>query len=118
MDDHSLQQLFNTIDSMDAKRWAAFLTEDAIFRFGNMPAVIGRAQIQEFVATFFSSIAGLRHHLIKTWRDGTSVVMQGEVTYYRKDKKTVTVPFANVFELKNNLIKEYLVFVDAGPLYA
>jgi hypothetical protein len=42
---------------------------------------------------------------------------EGEVTYIRPDGTTVTVPFANIFELRGTLIAVYRIFIDNSPLF-
>jgi len=45
-------------------------------------------------------------------------VCEGEVTYTRRDGTKVTVPFANVFELRGPLISIYRIYIDNSPLFA
>ncbi|KHO49319.1 MAG: hypothetical protein QT04_C0060G0012 [archaeon GW2011_AR11] len=81
--------LFRAIDRMDSRAFAGFLAEDAVFRFGNMPEVKGRGAITTAVEQFFSSIRGLRHRILHAWEQGSHVIVQGEVTYTRKDGKVL-----------------------------
>jgi len=46
------------------------------------------------------------------------LALHGEVTYTRHDGSRVTLPFANVFRLRDDLISEYLIYADLAPLYA
>ena len=41
------------IDSLDAKAFGEFLTEDGTFTFGNMPPVVGRQNVVNFCTGFF-----------------------------------------------------------------
>lgn len=113
-----LKDLFRSIDARDARKFVSFLTPDATFRFGNAPAVTGHAEIEQAVAGFFASLKALSHRLIATWEQGESLALQGEVTYTRHDGSQITLPFANVFRLRNGLIREYLIYADVAPLYA
>ncbi len=113
-----LDGLFQSIDAMDADRFIAFLTEDGEFRFGSSPAVIGRAAIGEAVQAFFDSIAGLSHSVTRVWRDDGSLACEGEVCYRRHDGSEVVVPFVDVFELQDDLISSYKIYIDIAPLYA
>jgi TRAP-type uncharacterized transport system substrate-binding protein len=45
------------------------------------------------------------------------VICHGTVTYTRHDASTLTVPFANIFRTRDDLIDEYLIYVDASALY-
>jgi len=112
------EALFGAIDARDAQRFAAFLSPEGEFRFGNMPSVHGREAVAAAVAGFFASIGGCRHRLLRTWEGADSVVCEGEVSYTRLDGRVVTVPFANAFTLEGGLIASYRIFIDNGPLYA
>jgi len=111
-------RLFAAIDARDADAFAAFLTEDGEFRFGNAPPVVGRPAIRAAVAGFFAAIGGCRHRLIMSWTGHGSTVCEGEVTYTRLDGSTVTVPFVNVFELRSGRIRSYRIYIDNGPLFS
>jgi ketosteroid isomerase-like protein len=112
------RRLFATIDRMDAHAFASYLTEDGVFRFANQPAARGRVAVEAAVSGFFSTIAGLRHELLREWRQPDSVVVEGCVTYTRQDGGSVTVPFVDVLDLCNGAISDYRIYVDAAPVFA
>ena len=111
-------EMFGAVDMMSPDRFVSYLTEDAIFKFGNGPAVTGRANIEKAVGDFFASIKGLRHKIVNTWEVGSSIFCEIEVTYTRHDMKTVVLPCLNLFGMKNGKIKDYKIFIDISPLYA
>jgi ketosteroid isomerase-like protein len=113
-----LEKLFETIDGRDAAGFAAFLTEDAVFRFGNAEPARGRDEVREAVARFFAGVKGLKHTLHESWTVPGGVVMHGEVTYTRHDGSQLSVPFANIFKLAGTQVREYLVFADVSPLWS
>ena len=113
-----LRGLFDAIDAQDSEAFANFLTDDCVFRFGSAPPVEGRPAITAAVAAFFDSIAGLRHVPGKTIEDDDTLVVEGEVTYTRKDGRQVPLPFANVLRLHGARIGDYRIYTDLGPLYA
>lgn len=113
-----LTELFDSIDAMDADKFVEFIAPDGTFRFGSAPSVTGREAIRDAVAGFFSSIAGLRHTLHQSLLNGDTLVCEGEATYTRHDSSEITLPFANVFELRNGLISQYKIYSDIGPLFA
>jgi hypothetical protein len=94
------------------------MTEDGRFRFGSAPAVVGRPAIAEAVAAFFASIAGLRHHVPVFIVEGSTIVCEGETTYTRHDGSEITLPFANVFEIDGDKIRDYKIYADLAPLFA
>jgi ketosteroid isomerase-like protein len=111
-------RLFAAIDARDADAFAGFIAEGGEFRFGNAPPVVGRAAIRAAVAGFFAAIGGCRHRLLHSWTGPGSAVCEGEVTYTRLDGSTLTVPFANVFELGGGRIRSYRIYIDNGPLFS
>lgn len=113
-----LDGLFASIDAKDTDGFLAFLTEDAIFRFGSAPELTGRVAIRNAVDGFFSSIAGSSHALKNVLGKDATLVCEGEVTYRRHDDTELTVPFTNVFELDGELISHYKIYIDIAPLYA
>ena len=116
--DSWVSDLFASIDRRDTDLFVGFLTEDAIFRFGNQPPVHGRAAIAEAVGQFFSQIAGLAHDVRDTWDAGDAVIVAGDVTYTRHSGSEVTLPFADIFRMRDGLVREYLIYMDVNPLFA
>lgn len=113
-----MDELFSAIDSKNAEKFVMFLAENAVFKFGSNPDVRGKEAIKRTVQGFFMTINGLQHNITNTWVIREHVICKGEVTYTRKDNTKITLPFANIFEMKDALIKEYLIYIDINPLYA
>ena len=109
--------LFHALDAFDAKTFASFLTDDAVFVFGNAEPVRGKQTIHDVVAGFFTSIQAIRHDLLETWTLPEAVICRGVVIYTRQNGTQLSVPFANVFKLHNGLIQDYLIYVDNSRLY-
>lgn len=103
---------------MDAKRFLTFIAEDGVFRFGSSPPATGHAAIRQAVESFFASFASLRHEVTALIREGDRVACEGAVTYTRHDGSSITLPFANVFGLREGLIATYHVYIDVAPLFA
>ena len=110
--------MFAAIDAGDTASFVSYLTEDAVFRFGSAPPVHGREQIREAVDAFFGTIAGCRHTIRSSICSGATLVCEGEVTYRRHDDSEITVPFADILEFEGDLIADYKIYIDIGPLYA
>ena len=116
--DGMLAGLFAAIDAKDTEQFLEYLSESPRFRFGSAPAVDGRAAVREAVQAFFDSIAGLEHSLSASASVGTTLFTEGDVTYTRHDGSMITLPFADVFELRDGRIADYKIYMDIGPLYA
>lgn len=112
-----MNELFASIDKMDAPAFGSHLHPDVEFRFGNGESVHGKENATAAVAGFFSSIKNIKHNVqdIKVVDD--LVPNHGIVTYTRHDGTTLTVPYANLFYMQDNLIKKYFIFVDTSELY-
>ena len=113
-----LEGLGKVIDSKDGVKFAEYITENGLFRFGNTEPVIGRKAITDYVNYFFTMHNGSSHKVVNCWETEDAIIWQGEVIYTRKDDKKVTVNFTNIFYMDGDLIKEYLIYIDNSPLFA
>lgn len=113
-----LEGIGKTIDAKDSAKFASYITEDGIFRFGNAPDVVGRKAIDEYVAAFFTMIKGSQHEVVNYWEGKDSIVWQGKVIYTRHDGRLVPTNFTNIFYMDGDMIKEYLIYIDNAPLFA
>jgi hypothetical protein len=115
--------LFDAVDALDATAFAERFADDGTFRFGNAPAVVGRRQIAENVAGFFSAIGGLKHAIVGVcsgaWEGGAVTSVETTVTYRRKDG-TVTdaLPVTSTLRMRGDLIADFRVFADISPVFA
>ncbi|HEX2744452.1 MAG TPA: nuclear transport factor 2 family protein [Streptosporangiaceae bacterium] len=110
--------IFADIDAFDPDKFVAHLTPDATFRFANADPVTGRAAVKEAVAGFFSSIAGLTHHILNVYEVGDIVIAQIDVEYSRQDGKSVTVPNADILVFDGDLVRDWQIYIDVTPVYA
>ena len=115
--DNYIKDMYKMVDAMDATGLAAMMTQEASFRFANIPAVKGRAAIIEFLDNFFQSIKSIAHDHLEDWSIADTRFATGRVTYTRHDGSQLQVPFSVVLKMQGKLINEYLVFVDASDLY-
>lgn len=110
--------LFAVIDAKDTRGFLAFLADNAEFRFANAPPAVGKAAIGAAVDNFFAAIRSSRHDITRSWTQPDHYICQGTVTYTRHDGKEVTVPFANILGMRDGLIDDYRIYIDATPLFA
>lgn len=113
-----LDRLLAAIDASDSEAFVGFLTEDARFRFGSAPAVTGRDAIREAVDDFFASIEGCSHSVTNIWHGENSMVCEGEVCYRKLDGSEVIVPFVDVFDVCEELVSNYKIYIDPSPLFS
>ena len=114
---HFILEMYKAIDVKSSVGMCQFLTEDASFRFANMPVVVGKSNIIAFLDGFFQSIKAIRHTGIEYWNSGKVWFLTGIVTYTRHNDSTLTVPFGVLLKMNSDLIQDYQIFVDASDLY-
>jgi ketosteroid isomerase-like protein len=112
------ERVFAIVDAGDTAGFMDLLTPDARFRFGNAPVIIGADAIREVVRGFFKAIASSRHQLFTIWNGPATAVCEGVVVYTRHDGSTLSVPFANVFELEGDRISAYRIYIDNSSLFS
>jgi ketosteroid isomerase-like protein len=111
-------QAFAAIDALDADKFVAHLTPDAVFRFGNGDPMTGRAAVKEAVNGFFSTIDGMTHRIKNVWEQGDTTIVQLDIDYHRKDGKTVTVPNADILTYDGDLVRDWQIYIDLAPVFA
>lgn len=114
----TITEVFEDVDRMDARAFASHLAEDCVLQFGNADEVVGRAAIEEAIAGFFTTIKGLRHTILQHWDVDDSTIIRFEATYTRLDDREVTVPAVTIFRRGGELIDDYRIYVDLGPVYS
>ena len=113
------ERVLAAVDSMEPGAFAEFLAEDARMVFGNAEPLVGREAIIAGVQGFFSTINGLRHHIVNQWYVDADTVAETEVTYSRLDGKSVSIPVVSIWHTRaDGLIDDYRIFFDVAPVYA
>ena len=115
-----IKQLFQSIDALDAKAFAGFITEQGQFRYGSQPAVRGREAIETYIAGFFSTLKSLRHENIRSRSadDAKTLFIGGDVVYILPNEAQVTIAFLNHFTMVGDKVQDYLVYTDPSPMAA
>ncbi len=115
--DNYIRDMYAVVDGMNGAALAAMMTEDATFRFANLPPVKGREAITAFLDNFYGSIKAIRHDQLEDWKIGDTRFATGMVNYTRHNDSMLSVPFAVILRMQSGLIREYLIFVDTSELY-
>ncbi|MEV7013157.1 nuclear transport factor 2 family protein [Streptosporangium sp. NPDC051022] len=119
MSDDVVRRVFRSVDSFDPDEFARLLAEDATFVFGNAEPLAGREAVTAGLRTFYSTIGGLRHRIVRNWQVDADIIAETEVTYRRLDGKDVSVVAVSIWRTRDDgLISDYRIFVDLAPLYA
>jgi SnoaL-like domain len=110
--------LYASIDAMRLEEFAAGLALDVTVVVGNNPAMNGRQAAKEGIGHFWSTIGGLKHHVLNVVEGNGLTVLEANVEYLRKDGKSVTVPAVTVLERSGDLVKSLRIYLDVAPVYA
>jgi hypothetical protein len=110
------------VDKRDAGRFAAAFTDDGWLRFGNNEPLVGRANIEEAIAGFFTAMQSLRHAPERTTLAGNLLFLEATVTYLRHDGKEVSVHAMTVYEMAEMRdtprARRCNIYVDLAPLFS
>lgn len=107
---------------MDAPTCAKAFAEES-FRFGNSEVVVGREEIEQSMAGWFSSLGGLSHEITGvwsgSWEEGEVKSVENSVTFTRKDgTRTQPIPATATFRMEGDRIKDCRIFGDVSPVFA
>ena len=112
------RQIFALIDQQDTQAFVSNLTEDVVFQFGNNDPAVGRDQVSQAVDGFFSSIAGLTHHVREVWEVSPDVsVVHIDVEYRRHDGETVFIPNVDILSWRGDQVADWKIVIDVAPIY-
>ncbi|MCW5316085.1 hypothetical protein GTQ43_20380 [Nostoc sp. KVJ3] len=118
-----LKDLFEALESgtvtpiQSSEKYVNFLTESAKFRFGNFDALVGHKAIKDSLVNFCQQVKSIYHDIKREWEIGDVVFLDMEVTYYRLDGVSVTLPVMDFFQFKGDLIEELQIFMDINPVF-
>ncbi|KLL95220.1 hypothetical protein NJ76_28800 [Rhodococcus sp. IITR03] len=102
----------------DIARFFGFFSTDCIFRMGNNDPVQGSEAIQQWVASYLGSVAGMHHVILEQWCDGNLAALHVNVTYTMNNGTSFTLPAVTRTRVENGKVAEYLIFMDPSPVLA
>jgi ketosteroid isomerase-like protein len=113
-----MHRMLATVDAKDAAGFAGWFTPDAVMRYGSGEPMVGPGAIRGFCDRFFCAVDGIAHRVLAQWDEGAKTICQGECSYLRKDGRRLTLPFMTLSTRRGDKLAEYLVYMDAAPLFA
>lgn len=112
-----IARIYEADEAMNAEKFAALLSPDAVFQLGGSPAMTGRDSILGFVQGLFSSLKGLRHRLIHFWVGNGKLVFQGEATFIYPNGESVLLPYVDVITPgADGFLADYRIYIDLTPM--
>ena len=111
-----IREMFAALDRGSVPALFPYLHDDVTWRFASYPVGKGRESFAAAWSAMSGQIKALEHVVHQVWSAGDSIFCRGDVSYHLTDAPTVTVPFANIFRLRDDKISEYLIYVDASAV--
>lgn len=110
-------RLFARGEAMDSQGFATFFTDNPMYQFGNGEPCLNKAAIIDSVTAFFGMVDALYHDIRNIWEEGDTVFVEMDVTYWRKDGTSITLPCADIFRFAGDKVQELRIFMDANPMF-
>jgi ketosteroid isomerase-like protein len=114
---HHAEAIFAAFDAKDVTALAELMTDDVRLQIGNADVVNGKPEFVEALSAFFASVSGFRHTVTNVWSDLDAVIAELRVHYTRLDGAELTLPYCNVFRLRDGAVADYRVYMDIAPVY-
>lgn len=113
-----VERMFTAVEKRDLDTYLTFFTEDAEYRAANLPPVFGHKGIAEFAKPMMDMFTKVDHIVKDVWQSGDVICCELDLTYVRKDGKSVTVPCCDIIRLQGGKVKSLRAFLDPGPAFA
>lgn len=113
----NLDALSEALDGKKLEKVLSYLTDDCLFIAGNGEAVKGKEDIRKMFQDFFPAVQSTAHNVTDIFESDDSLVHRGTVTYTRLDNSQLTIPFCDVFKMREGLISEYYIYIDWSELF-
>jgi hypothetical protein len=110
-------EVYQSIDSADAKKFASYFEQNGSFRFANNPEVTGITAVEAYVDGFFKSLKKVAHSNLESWSTEDVIFVNGVVQYTRHNSTTLELPFSCTWKMQDQLIKQYQIYIDSSELY-
>jgi ketosteroid isomerase-like protein len=110
-------RLFGRGEAFDSEGSIGFFTDNPMYQFGNGEPCLTKAAIKASIDGFFGAVDALYHNVRNLWEVGDCVFVEMDVTYWRKDGTSLTLPCADILRFEGNKIQELRIFMDANPIF-
>jgi hypothetical protein len=109
-------RLFGRGEAKDSEGFIGFFTDTPMYQFANGEPCLSKNAIFDSVEAFFSAVEALYHDIRNIWEDGDVVFVEMDVTYWRHDGSSITLPCSDIFRFNGNQIEELRIYMDANPV--
>lgn len=112
-------EMIDLFRKLDVKTSMNYYAEDAIYRYGSFPPVLGKAAIEAMAnSSHLDFIEKMEFNVLKTWEFEDTVIAQMELPHWLKDGRNLVIPCVDVVKFsQDGMVKEFLVYIDSSPLF-
>ncbi len=111
-----IREMFAALDRGSVPALFPYLHDDVKWRFASYPVGHGKDSFAAAWSAMAGRVKALEHTVHRVWSQEDTVFCHGDVRYHLLDAPPVTVPFANLFRVREGKISEYLIYVDASAV--
>ena len=109
--------MFGKVDAGDLRGFVAHLSEDAAVTFGNGERSTGTPAILEMLAAYLGAISSIDHDWRHAYVDGDVTVLEGSVTFLRRDGHSVDIPLEAIAAHAQRGMRYRLQLVPSTTVY-
>jgi ketosteroid isomerase-like protein len=114
----SVKEAYAAVESNDISAYVQFFTDDAIYKVANFDPVVGPDGIRALAEPLVDMFESVTHDITTIWEVENTVICEMNVTYNRKDGKSVTVPCVDVIHFTNGKVNELKAYIDTSPAFS
>lgn len=110
-----VERMVEGLDRGDVDTYMEPFAMDACFRFGNQPPVSGRDNIRNAVADALQALHIQRHNIIAVWSRPDVIIAEFAIEFKTRNADRVTLPCVSVIRLRDDVVIDYRITMDAAP---
>lgn len=112
-------EMIDLFRKLDVKTSMNYYAEDALYRYGSFPPVVGKESIEAMAnSSHLDFIEKMEFNVLQTWEFENTVIAQMELPHLLKDGRQLVIPCVDVVKFtEDGMVKEFNVYIDSSPLF-
>jgi ketosteroid isomerase-like protein len=112
-----LESYYEALDNLRFDEVASFLHQECHNHYSTGDEVVGRDAILARGEKNLGALERIRHSLKNAWEEGDELIFELDVTYWRRDGKTIQRQGVGIFVMDDGRIREQRLFVDNNGVW-
>jgi len=114
-----VKRMLAAVESNDIEGYLGFFAPDAEYVIGNSGPVTGTDAIRAAAVNSVQNVQSVAHEVHNMFAPGDGVVIfDSDVTYARKDGKTIRIPSLAIVHFRGDRVQRYQAYIDLSPVSA